>query len=75
MLERIAPMQLREVQRPLSGTGGLMRPRRYRPGTLALREIRFQFYKTLYFEDCSEKFDRYIDLHIDKRSSFSELSP
>ena len=41
------PMQLRRALRPQSGAGGVMRPRRYRPGTLALREIRFQFYKNL----------------------------
>ncbi len=52
-------MQLGEGQRPLSGAGGVMRPKRYRSGTVALREIRFQFYKNI-SGDFSAKLDRYI---------------
>jgi hypothetical protein len=54
-------MQLREGQRPQSGVAGVMRPQRYRSGTVALREIRFQFCKSFFPETFRQ---RAVLLHI-----------
>ena len=45
VLGKLAPQQAAAARPPLGGIGGVKKPHRYRPGTVALREIR-RFQKT-----------------------------